>query len=89
MKDEKNATKSDFESSIKYVFWAMGLGATSIIFLFTYANANFVHKDIAAERTKMRDDQISRIEGEIKSQGQKLEEHQKWLRDNWHKRNPQ
>ncbi len=89
---EKNQTPDISKISnegIKFVAWAIGIGAGSTFMIITYALTTFTTKDASASNQKLLDQKISTLESSISEIKTDNKEFQKWLRENWHKRNPE
>lgn len=76
------------DEAIKFVLWAIGIGAGSTMSILFYVHATFMTKDAAAATLKATDVEIVNLKSavtEIKTDNKNF---QNWLRDNWHKRKP-
>lgn len=82
-----NQTKLSNEA-IKFVAWAIGIGAGSTFMIITYALATFITKEAAASNQKLLEQKITTLESAVVEIKSSNNEFQRWLRDNWNKKNP-
>jgi len=76
------------DESIKFVAWAIGIGAGSTFMILSYALLTFKTKDASASDQKFLEQKISNLESAVNEIKGSNKEFQNWLRDNWGKRNP-
>lgn len=74
--------------SIKFVVWAIGIGAGSTFTIIVYALATFTTKEVSASHQKFLNQKISTLESAVVEIKEDNKDFKKWLRDNWHKRKP-
>ena len=74
---------------IKFVLWAIGIGAGSTFMIITFAYATFVPKELSVEKYKALDARIDSVERSVSEIKSSNNEFQKWLRENWGKRRPE
>lgn len=75
--------------AIKFVAWAVGIGAGSTFMILSYASSTFLSKDIYAEKEKALNAKIATLESAVTKIETSNDKFQTWLRDNWHKRQPE
>lgn len=74
--------------AIKFVVWAIGIGAGSTFAIITYALATFTTKEASASGQKLLDQKITTLEASVSEIKESNKDFQRWLRDNWSKRKP-
>ncbi len=74
---------------IKFVAWAIGIGAGSTLTILVYAHTTFITKDVSAATQKTTDAEVVNLKSAIAEMKNDNKDFQKWLRENWHKRNPE
>ena len=86
MTEKKNIDIS--AEGIKFVAWAIGIGAGSTFMILTYAIATFSTKEASAANQKLLEQKIYNLETAVIEIKGSNKEFQNWLRDNWSKRSP-
>ena len=74
--------------AVKFVIWAIGIGAGSTIAILSYAFATFETKEVYAANQRVTELEIINIKSAVVEIKESNSEFQKWLRENWHKKNP-
>lgn len=82
------STDKKTSEGIKFVLWAIGIGAGSTFMIISYAAANFTTKEASSATQKLLEQRISTLEGSVSEIKQSNKDFQNWLRDNWGKRTP-
>lgn len=84
MEDPKKVS----DEAIKFVVWAIGIGAGSTFMIIFYAMATFSTKEATAANIKVLEQKISTLESAVVEIKSSNKDFQSWLRDNWGRRKP-
>lgn len=85
----QNYSEKTSNEAIKFVAWAIGIGAGSTFMIITYAWATFTTKEVSAANQRYLEQKISTLESAVVEIKGSNKEFQNWLRDNWSKRKPE
>lgn len=88
MSGEKKDPSIASNEAMKFVAWAIGIGAGSTFMIITYALATFSTKEASASGQKLLEQRITTIESSVAEIKESNKEFQNWLRNNWGKRKP-
>lgn len=90
MPKQNEETKEGYTlSMIVLVVSLLSMGAGSTLTAIAYAHGTFLTKDVADERMASRKEDFKDLKDDFKALTREVKDQNKWLRDNWHKRNPE
>lgn len=85
---QKNDPGKEQQDAIRYFVWVASVVAGVIVFFIGYVHANFLDIDVANERSKNREAQISTLASEVKGLKNENQTFRIWAVQNWGKKNP-